>query len=675
MNRQSFSHLPRETRDTLFMLVVIAWVVLPQLGALPLWCSLLSAAVMTWRAVLAWRAQALPSRWWLAGVLALGVFGTLITFKTILGREAGVTLLVLLLALKTLELRARRDAFVVFFLSFFLMLTNFFHSQSLLTAAAMLIALLGLLTALVNAHMPVGRPPLLQAARTATGMALLGAPVMVLLFVLFPRVAPFWGLPSDGMSGRSGLSDQMTVGTIANLALDESVAMRIRFETAVPEQYAMYFRGPVLSAFDGRTWQVLEATMQRPSSLPVNLKIQGPAIKYQVTLEPSKQSWLMVLDATPTAPALYGKTARMTPELQWVLDSPVTDLLRYQATSYPDFSYGPLELAPGLQDFLALPAGFNPRTLQLAAELTGDVSYTNYSNTDWTNLVLERLRSGGYSYTLEPGTFGLHSADEFWFDRKAGFCEHIAASFVILMRALKVPARVVTGYQGGDQNPMDGFWTVRQSDAHAWAEVWQANQGWVRIDPTSVVAPGRTGSFQRLSKPRGIIATAILGNVNPELASGLRAVWEAVNNRWNQQVLNYTQAKQLDLLKNLGFSEPDWQDLVFLLCGIVLAGSLTGAAWSAWERHRQDPWLRLLGQAVRRLHPLGIILANNTTPRQICQQLPDSTAQLNLQPWQDWLIKLETLRYAPRSDDEQTASFKQQLATLERELKHLPLSP
>jgi hypothetical protein len=193
--------LPREGRDTLFLLAVIGWVMMPQVRNLPLWCSILAAGVLLWRGWVAWTSRPLPGRWWLVGLLVVTIAATLITHRTLVGRDAGVTLIIVLLALKTLELRARRDAFVIFFLGFFTMLTNFFFSQSLLTAAAMLVALLGLLTALVNAHMPVGKPPLLLAARTAGTMALVGAPIMVVLFLLFPRLAPLWGIPSDGHDG------------------------------------------------------------------------------------------------------------------------------------------------------------------------------------------------------------------------------------------------------------------------------------------------------------------------------------------------------------------------------------------------------------------------------------------------------------------------------------------
>ncbi len=676
MKLPTLAHLPRDTRDTLFVLLVIAWVVAPLTLEIPLWCTLLSAGLMVWRGVLAWRGQPLPSTWWRLGLLALCVGATLISFRTLLGRDAGVTLVVVLLALKTLELRARRDAFVVFFLSFFLLLTNFFYSQSLLTAAAMLVALLGLLTALVNAHMPVGKPPLWQAAQLAGGMALLGAPVMVLLFVLFPRMAPLWGLPNDAMTGRSGLSASMTVGNIASLALDGSVAMRVKFDGAPPPQSALYFRGPVLSYFDGRSWQARPSSLPNRLRMPADLQVTGQAIRYQVTLEPNRLPWLLVLDATPEAPALTGKTARMTRELQWILDQPVTDLLRYEVQSYPNFQHGPRQRVPGLQEYLALPEGFNPRTVQLAAELQRDPRYTRASHAQWVDVALQMLRTGGYRYTLEPGVFGQHSADEFWFDSKAGFCEHIASSFVVLMRALNVPARIVTGYQGGERNSVDDFWTVRQSDAHAWTEVWLEGQGWQRVDPTSAVAPGRTGTLQRLTPPRGAIANALLGTVNPALALNLRAAWEAVNNRWNQWVLNYTQTRQLDLLKNIGFEEPDWQDLIYVLCAILVVTSLGGAAWNAWERHQQDPWLRLLQQALRKLQTAGLRLAPNSTPRQVAQQLlaqaPMSSSKVepDLQAWQSWLLMLESLRYAAPGHH-QAGDFRRQLATLHNELKHL----
>ena len=670
MNLPNLSRLPRDTRDTLFMLAVITWVVLPLANEVPLWCSLMCAAVIVWRGSLAWRAQPLPRAAWRVGLLVLAIAATLLSYRTLLGRDAGVTLVVVLLALKTLELRARRDAFVVFFLSFFLMLTQFFYSQSLLTAAAMLLALWGLLTALVNAHMPVGKPPLWQAARIAGQMTLLGAPIMLVLFMLFPRLAPLWGLPGDAMTGRSGLSASMTVGNIASLALDGSVAMRVRFDGKVPEPALMYFRGPVLNNFDGQRWTATPWLDQLTSAVVPQLNVLGTPVSYQITLEPNQQPWLLTLDATQKAPQVPNGTPRMTPDLQWVLTRPVTELLRYEVQSYTSYQAGVALPQARLLPSLALPPGINPRTQIWAQEL----KQSQPDPAARVGAVLVHLQRGGYSYTLEPGVYGRHSADEFWFDRKLGFCEHIAAAFVIVMRASGIPARVVTGYQGGERNVLDGFWTVRQSDAHAWAEVWLAGQGWVRVDPTASVAPGRTGTLQRLQTPRGAVASALLGTVSPEMALNLRAAWDAVNNGWNQWVLNYTQTRQLDLLKRLGFESPSWEDLLYVLCGLVVLASLGGAAWSAWDRQHQDPWLSLLVRVRHAFVDAGMAVPPQSTARQLVQLLQQQTDARQQRPAvQAWLLRLEALRYAadaPPATHRHTRS-KRQIATLKRELKGL----
>ena len=658
--------LPREARDTLFLLTVIAWIIAPQVNNLPVWCSAMAGAILLWRAYLAVRSAALPSRWWLTGLLVLATGATYFTHRTLAGHEAGTTYIVVLLSLKTLEMRTQRDAFVIFFLGFFTLLSNFFVSQSLPIAMAMLLGLLGLLTALVNSHMPVGRPPLLQAAKTAGWMALLGAPIMAVLFVLFPRIAPLWGVPGDTPGARSGLSASMQVGTIASLALDESVALRVRFNGAPPPASDIYFRGPVLTSFDGREWRPLRSAVLPSQQLSAELEVQGPTVSYQVTLEPNNRPWIMVLDATASRPELSGYRATMTPDLQWIADHPITELVRYTAKSNTVFRHGPQGMVAGLQDYLNLPANYNPRTLQLARELRRDPRYTVATTQTLVDAVMERLRTGGYTYTLEPGVYGTHTADEFWFDRKTGFCEHIASSFVLLMRALNIPARVVTGYQGGQVNTVDGFWTVRQSDAHAWAEVWMAGTGWVRVDPTSAVAPSRIGSLVRLEAPRNVIAQA-LARVNPQFTVQLRALWEAANNSWNQWVLNYSQSKQFDLLRNLGFESPSWEDLTYLLIALVVGASLVGAVWTLWERHRQDPWLRLLHRATARLRRAGLALPDSAPPRQIAALLQDraNNANTDLSAIGQWLLRMEAWRYAPHS-------HAQQLGTLQREFRSLP---
>ena len=640
--------LPREARDTLFVLAVIAWVVALQAAHIPWWTTALTAGVLAWRARLALRAAPLPGWPWRLGLLLITLVATFASHGTLLGQQAGVTLVVVLLALKTLELRARRDAFVVFFLAFFTLLTHFFYSQSLLTAAGILIALLGLLTALVNAHMPVGQPPLAQAARIAAGMALLGAPIMLVLFLLFPRMAPLWGVPNNDPSGRSGLSDEMRVGEIAQLALDDSIALRVRFDNPRPPPAGLlYFRGPVFGGFDGQEWRPLESRFPREQRLSADLRPRGEPVGYQVTLEPNRRPWVFVLEAATTAPELPGDNrVRMTEELQWIAQRSINSLVRYRASSHLDFGHGPLQAEIGLQDYVQLPPGFNPRTLQLAQDLRRQHGPGPAAAPALVNAALERLRTGGYTYTLEPGVYGRHTADEFWFDRKTGFCEHIASGFAVLMRAMDIPARVVTGYQGGEVNAVDGYWTVRQRDAHAWTEVWLQGQGWVRVDPTGAVFPGRIGSVQRLQAPAAGFAGTI-GNLNPTLVAQLRAAWEAVNNVWNQWVLDYTQGRQLDLLRALGFASPSWQDLATVLLGVVIVVSLLGALWALWERQQHDPWLRLLRRARQRLGRLGVASDDRTPPRELARRV---TLQLGDNPvtqaLADWLLRLEAQRYA-----------------------------
>ena len=665
------SRLPREARDTLFLLAVVACCVAPLAAHIPAWASAMTGTLLAWRLWLAVGARPLPGRWLTALLLALVVLLTLLSHGRIVGRDAGVTLIVMLLALKTLELRARRDAMVVFFLGFFTLLANFFFSQSLPTAAVMLLALLGLLTALVNAHMPVGRPPLTQPMRTAAQMMLLGAPLMLLLFVLFPRMAPLWGMPGDTPGARTGLSGQMSIGSMASLVLDGGVALRVRFDTPghqPPPVQDLYFRGPVLTAFNGRDWFALSQpearaiTTAQPSA--ANLRVQGPPLRYEITLEPQRQPWLLTLDAAQERPELPpGSFALMSPELQWLASRPITGAMRYRATSHLRFHHGPQRRTPEMRAYVQLPEAMNPRTLALARQMLADPALAAGGSQALVDAALARLRSGGYQYTLEPGLYGEHTADEFWFTRKQGFCEHIASAFVVLMRALDIPARMVTGYQGGQMNPLDGYWTVHQSDAHAWTEVWLPGRGWVRIDPTAWVAPGRVGQLQRLQAPRGMLGSAMDAVVSPTLVQDLRVLWEAVNNGWNQWVLNYTQGRQFELLKALGVQAPSWQDLVRLLGLLICTAAGLGALWALWEHSRQDPWQQLLQRARERLARAGLPLPPHLPPRGMAAQ---ARAQFGApaEPAAQWLLRVEQARYAPHPGAA--------LPQLRRELRRLP---
>jgi protein-glutamine gamma-glutamyltransferase len=485
---QHLQHLPRDTRDTLFQLAVIGWTIAPHLLHLPLWCGPMVLVLLLWRARLAWVSGALPSRWIVTALLVLASGLTLWGENTLLGKEAGVTLLVILMSLKTLELRARRDALVVFFLGFFLVLTHFFYSQNLGTGLWLVAAVWGLLTALVLAHMPVGRPTLKRAGAVAARATLLGLPVMLVLFMLFPRLGPLWGLPQDAQ-GRTGLSGSMRLGGVASVAEDDSIALRIRFEGAAPAAHQLYFRGPVLSTFDGREWTRLVPNYPATQRPRLNLQLQGEPLRYEITLEPNQLPVLPLLEMTPdSATALATRAGAVTPEVsgwllalrpdgQWQSDRPVTERLRLQGTAWLLHSHGPSQTVPGLRDLIDLPPSTNPRTLQWATSRRAQLlpaspnpvidQTTALQAQLLSTAVLQHITQGGYTYTLEPGRYDGDAIDDFWFDRKLGFCEHFASAYVVVMRAMGVPARVVTGYQGADPEPQDGYFIVRQRNAHA----------------------------------------------------------------------------------------------------------------------------------------------------------------------------------------------------------------
>lgn len=615
--------LPRDARDTLLLLAVIGWTVLPHLGRLPVWCGVLTAAVLLWRGRLALTGSPLPGRWVLASVLLVAAALTFWSFKSLLGKEPGVTLAVVLMALKTLELRARRDAFVVFFLGFFLILTHFLYSQSLPVAVSTLISIWGLLTALVLAHMPSGTPSLRAAGTIAGKTALLGAPLMALMFVLFPRVGPLWGVPQDGAAG-TGLSNTMRMGSVTELALDDSIALRVRFDGPAPPPRDIYFRGPVLGKFDGSEWTAQKPSFPEAMTPRASVVTDGPAIGYEVTLEPLRLAVIPMLEFSSVAPAIEGVRTTLSDDLQWQADRPIIERVRFRSEAHTQFRHGPTEPMLGLQDYIDLPPGFNPRTLAWAAAMRRDPRYATADGATLSAAVLEHIRTSGYSYTLTPGLYGENdprvAIDEFWLDRKLGFCEHFAAAYVVVMRALDVPARVVTGYQGLDPTPVDGYRIVRQSYAHAWAEFWQPGVGWVRADPTSAVAPDRVLRSRSLVAQPGFVAGA-LGGVSPQLLAHLRNAWEAVNNRWNQWVLNYSRGVQLDLMERLGFDSPDWEDLALMLIASVSLLSLGGAGWAWWDRHRQDPWVRQMDRIRGAVRQAGVDAADSDPPRTLARRL------------------------------------------------------
>ena len=588
-------------RDLAWLIASLLLVIAPHALRSPWWLTLLTLCLYGWRMYFALNRAPLPSRWLVLAVAAVAMLGVWIEFRTLFGRQSGILLLMLFSGLKLLETRTHRDAAIAAFLGYFLVITNFLYTQTIPAAAAMGVALFLLTATLVGFSAP--QRPARANLRTAAMLLAHAAPAALALFLLFPRVqGPLWGLPQDAYAGMTGLSDTMSPGTLSSLALSDSIAFRAEFQTAPPPQALRYWRGPVLWDFDGRTWSI------GANFLVDFVPPRGgrASYRYEVVLEPHNRHWLFALETAASLP----ERARMSYDGQIIAVSPVRARMRYELGSVIAPEPQANETTGALRRALRLPQGANPRSSALAARWrtasAGDVE------------VLERavafLRQGGYAYTLEPPLLGEHSVDEFLFSTKAGFCEHFASAFVFLMRAAGLPARVVTGYQGGELNSVDSIITVRQSDAHAWAEVFIAGRGWVRADPTAAAVPGRLelGMARAVPQASGL---PLLMRPQLEWLRGARERWEAVAHKWNVWVLGYNPERQRDLMASIGVRGADWRTLTATLFAFLGAMTLVLLAWSLKRLTRPDPVQRAWRAFCRKLAARGVERAPCEGPR------------------------------------------------------------
>ena len=542
------------------LLLSILMVIAPHADHLPLWVSSLCVGLLLWRAYLTYTGNPLPKRWLLMLITVASIGSIVISFHTLFGREVGVTLLMLLATLKLMELRAARDAMVLIYLACFIIITNFFYSQSIPTALYLLATLMVIVTAWV--HLQAQRITLMPRLRIAAVLLLQALPLTLILFILFPRVqGPLWGLPQDAYAS-SGLDDKMSPGSLSRLSLSEAVAFRVSYPDKIPRRDQMYWRGPVLWDFDGRTWTQGRTVL---TITPKFTELDQP-IDYVVTLEPHNKTWLFALDM----PGKISLPATLSYDFQVLNKEPVNARLRYTAHSNLVYHANLQEATRQIQRALQLPRQFNPRAQQLAAEWRAG----SKDDADIVRTALSYFNKQAFVYTLEPPLLGINGIDDFLFTTKQGFCEHYASAFVFLMRAANVPARVVTGYLGGEFNDIGNYYIVRQSDAHAWAEVWLADHGWVRVDPTAAIAPERV--------QRGLSAAVsdnaalpFMARNPPQWLRNLRLNFDTLANQWNQWVLGYDTERQFAFLTRLGMESITWQKIALdMVAGVGLVIAL-----------------------------------------------------------------------------------------------------
>ncbi len=575
-------------------LLTTALALLPLLLQLPGGLASVFAAAALLVAALSWRRQVpLPLRLLLIATMLVAIYWQMGASP---GRDTGCALLAAMLAIKSSELRTLRDARSLLGFALFAPFAAFLLDQGpstlLLALAAVVCALLGL-QRLADAETGTAPPSLPHRLRTIGRLLLVALPLALSAFWLLPRLpTPLWGIPERAV-GQPGLSDTMAPGQWLDLMADDSPALRVQFFGATPAAEQRYWRGPVLTRFDGRTWTRLES--QRRMAAPA-ITTAPAQWDYQIEYEPTERRELVALDLPLAAP----DETRLDADYTLVSTRPLTALTRWRLRSSPPARFQP-ELPPFLRrEALQLPPGFNPRTLALARQWRHD------AGDDDAAIVRRALEWIGhdFSYTLSTPLPGRHGADEFLFDWKAGFCEHFSSAFVVLMRGAGIPARVVTGYAGGTRNRYGDYWLVRRMDAHAWAEVWLPQRGWTRVDPTAAVAPERIRDTLEDRLARGDAG----GGAFDMGARWLQAaqVGDWLRRNWNGMVLSFDAQRQQQLLRPFGIERLDPAQLVGLLAAFALI-AIGAMAWllARGERER-DPLLRAWHRLDRRYARLGL---------------------------------------------------------------------
>lgn len=634
--------LDRRQFDLLTLTIVL--VLSTHVGHLPLWANLAAGLLVGCR----WLQRsyrpalgAIPV--WLRLPLTLGLpVAVIAQFGTVLGLEPGSVLAIGMLVLKLGESEKVRDARAALTFAGFILMAALLFDQGLLGALHVAAAVGLVFLCLRELEVPPGeqRGPLLGrellgGARAIALSVAAAVPLTLLVFLFLPRLAqPLWGAP-DNLDARTGVSEVMTPGQFQSLMIDDSPAFRVQFATAQPPPpQQRYWRGLVLNRFDGLNWTRTDSSSQRP--VESNLQLLSAPLDYEVTMEPTQQRWLFPLDVPTAAPERFLRNVDLT----LTGFRPIGAVQRFSMSSALEFRLVGLNPSQR-QNALALPYGYNPRAQALGAQWREQYG----GNPERIAGAAMKLFRDEFSYTLTPPPLGRNGMDDFIFETKAGYCEYFASAFAILLRSAGVPARVVVGYQGGFWNPTGEYLLVRQSDAHAWNEVWLGERGWVRMDPTAAVRPERVSLGSRAA------AGAESRWYRSEWLMTLRDRWDLVNQLWNQVVVQFDTLRQQGLLRQFGVAKADWNQLALafaigtsLLLGLALWWALRAG------RDRQDLVDRAYAALCRRLRRAGVERAAHEGPAAYLQRLraalPQSAAEL--EPLFDDYIRL---RYARRDAD------------------------
>lgn len=595
--------------------------VAPHVTHIAIWTLLIAAIATALRMTIEVKRWPLPPKWLRVVIAFVALLGVLASYRTLNGIDAGTALLVVMAGMKLLETTSTRDLAVVVFLSYFALFAAFLYNQDMLLLPYMVITAWLLTATLMRIHQTEAMP-VREAAGATAKMFLQALPLAVLLFLFFPRLpGQFWAVPARDKA-ITGLSDQMTPGDVSDLSISSAVVFRARFQGDLPPPRERYWRGPVLRQFDGRTWRRAGTSFERQE-----ITSYGPSYRYRITQEPQERNWIFALDMVTgwdTRRAARGSDFQLVSRL-----GQMSVLTSFDLESSPGFAVTG-SLSPQMRNWdTFIPASRNPRTQALAREMRERAG----SDEAFIQSVLARFSSEEYFYTLEPPVLELDAVDDFLFNTKRGFCEHFASAFTAMARSAGIPARIVTGYQGGEFNPMGGYLMVRQSDAHAWSEVWLEGRGWQRIDPTAAIAPERIerGLDAALSAEEDVPGRGLRNNA---FLTKLRLTWDAANTFWNDEVVQFGEVQQRWLLQKLSIEDPRWEylggALVLTLIGFFAA--LSGyLAWK-FKPLARDPVAHVYEQLCRKLAKLGLPRLAHEGPNdyvaRVARERPGLAAQL-----------------------------------------------
>ncbi len=585
-------------------------VISPLFLFLPLWVSLLSVLAIIWRIGCHFKGWILPGKWIRLSLGLLGAGAIVIEHHSLFSKEAGLSLFVMMSSFRLLELKRYRDGMNSVFLSLFLLTVNFLYNQTLFIAIYAAITLFWLLLSLIGLQSLNGIYDLKWVGKSTGKLLLYAVPLAFFLFVLFPRLAnPLWQVPEQNSAG-SGVSDSMSPGDISSLSLDDELAFMVKFKNEIPEPGDLYWRGLVFGQFDGFVWSrsnILGAS---------DVEVAGEPLDYQITLEPHKRSWLYFLDMTQHASSKFNASKfRNNEQYVYQLPAKVNKRIRYEGVSYLSYKANVQLTEPQRQQYLQLPDDGNPRSREWAQKLLTESASTE----DFIQKILKFIFESPFYYTLTPPLLEEDVIDDFWFNSRKGFCEHYASNLVFMARAAGVPARVVVGYQGGKKNPYNDYLVIRQADAHAWTEIWSADRGWFRVDPTAAIHPSRVEQQAARSyrQRQPLFDSEVFIDwvqENETLFNSMQQMMEAINTSWQQWVIEYNQGSQREFLKWMGFKNYSWELLIRLLVGSCFLVLLAWAFLLLYNRQPQDETVKLYIRLCEKLERLGCPRKANEGP-------------------------------------------------------------